>query len=155
VTARAFDRSRLRLGLVIAVICGALAFLVLQGLGNATTYYRYPDEALAEHEDLGTRRFRLQGIVVPGSIRSDGPDVVFEVERDCVSVPVRHRGVRPQLFGEGIPVVLEGGFAAAAGEAAPRYDSDRIIVRHTEEYRTEESQEAEATERERCDRSTS
>ena len=39
-----------------------------------------------------------------------------------------------------------------ASTTSPTFNSDRIIVRHTEEYRTEESQKAEATEQERCDR---
>jgi cytochrome c-type biogenesis protein CcmE len=142
-----FDRSRLRLGIVIAVICGALAFLVLQGLGNATSFYRNADEAMAKRTELGTKRFRLQGIVSPGSIKDDGNDVTFEVEYNCVSVPVHHSGTRPtSLFKNGIPVVLEGHFNGKTGP----FVSDRIIIRHTEEYRTKESQKAEATEKERC-----
>lgn len=147
--ARTFERSRLRLGLVIAAICGAIAFLLVQGLGNATTFYRNADEAVEARDDLGTKRFRLQGVVAPGSIERNGPDVNFLVEYDCVTVPVEHRGPRPPLFKEGIPVVLEGAYASAASDT---FASDRIIVRHTEEYRTDESQAAEATEQERCAR---
>jgi cytochrome c-type biogenesis protein CcmE len=141
------DRSRLRLGIVIAVVCGALAFLVLQGLDNATSFYRNADEVVAARADLGTKRFRLQGIVKPGSIKDDGDDVAFVVEYHCASVPVTLNGTRPpQLFQSGIPVVLEGRFTDATGP----FKSDRIIIRHTEEYRTKESQKAEATEKERC-----
>lgn len=144
---RRFDRSRLRLGVVIAVICGALAFLVFQGLDNATQFYRDADDAVAARADLGSKRFRLQGVVRPGSITDVGPDVHFEVEYNCVVVPVEHEGTRPSLFKDGIPVVLEGAFLAGTEQT---FASDRIIVRHTEEYRTDESQRAEATEAERC-----
>lgn len=130
---RRFERSRLRLGLVLAVICGALAFLVLQGLGNATTYFYNADEALARRADLGDDRFRLQGTVVPGSVRPEGDGVAFRVEFACATVDVRHRGDPPELFADGIPVVLEGGFEGDT------YASDRILVRHTSEYRTEEA----------------
>lgn len=146
---RTFDRSRLRLGIVIAVVLGAIAFLAIQGLGNATTFYRNADEAVAKRSSLGDSRFRLQGVVTPGSIHDVGADVAFDVEYDCVTVPVVHQGPRPPLFKNGIPVVLEGAFAEGT---AKTFDSDRIIVRHTEEYRTEESEMAAATERERCDR---
>jgi cytochrome c-type biogenesis protein CcmE len=139
--------SRLRLGVVIAVVCGAIAFLVVQGLGSATTFYRNADEAVAKKDGLGTKRFRLQGIVVPGSIKDVGADVDFVVEYQCVRVPVHHEGPRPELFRKGIPVVLEGAFASKTSDT---FDSDRIIVRHTEEYRTKASQKAEATEKERC-----
>lgn len=133
--ARSFDRSRLRLGILIAVVCGGLAFLVLQGLGNATTYFRNADEALAQRSELGERRFRLQGTVVPGSVSAAGDDVAFRVEYHCQSVAVRHQGDPPELFADGIPVVLEGAFAAGTDT----YASDRIFVRHTSEYRTEEA----------------
>jgi cytochrome c-type biogenesis protein CcmE len=43
--------------------------------------------------------------------------------------------------------VLEGAFTSKTSRV---FDSDRILVRHTEEYRTKESQKAEATENERC-----
>ena len=132
---RRFDRSRLRLGIVIAVVCGALAFLVLQGLGDATTYFRNADEALAQRGELAQRRFRLQGTVVPGSVRTVGDEVGFRVEYHCQDVAVRHQGDPPELFADGIPVVLEGAFVAGTDTFA----SDRIFVRHTSEYRTEES----------------
>lgn len=147
-TGRRFDRSRLRLGIVIAVICGAIAFLVVQGLTGATQFYRDADDAVAARESLGSKRFRLQGVVRPDSIENVGADVHFEVEYNCVVVPVEHTGPRPPtLFQQGIPVVVEGAFLEGTDKT---FHSDRIIVRHTEEYRTDESQRAEATEAERC-----
>jgi cytochrome c-type biogenesis protein CcmE len=129
-----FDRRRLRLGLVIGVIAGALAFLLLQGLDNATLYFRNADEAVAMRDELGDRRFRLQGTVLAGSVTRLGDDgLEFRVTYDGVEVPVRHRGEQPALFRPGIPVVLEGHFP----EGGDVYESDRIMVRHTSEYREE------------------
>jgi cytochrome c-type biogenesis protein CcmE len=146
VTARTIDRSRLRLGVVIAVVCGAIAFLVLQGLGNATSFYRNADEVVAKRADLGTKHFRLQGIVKPGTIKDAGNDVTFDVEYHCASVPVHLTGTRPPLFKDGIPVVLVGHFDDATGP----FQSDQILIRHTAEYRTKASQQAEATQKEQC-----
>lgn len=142
---RTFQRSRLRLGLVIAVVAGAIAFLLLQGLGSATTYFRNADEAVADRSALGTDRFRLQGTVVEGSRRQVGETVEFTVAYDCAFVPVVHRGDPPELFKEGIPVVLEGAFATTGP-----YESDRILVRHTSEYRTEESDRLALAAAEQC-----
>jgi len=144
---RTFQRSRLRLGLVIAVVAGAIAFLLLQGLGSATTYFRNADEAVADRSALGTDRFRLQGTVVEGSRRQVGETVEFTVAYDCAFVPVVHRGDPPELFKEGIPVVLEGAFATTG--PGP-YESDRILVRHTSEYRTEESDRLALAAAEQC-----
>ena len=140
---RAFQRNRLRLGLVIAAIAGLVAFVLLQGLGSATTYFRNADEAVADRASLGTDRFRLQGTVVEGSRRQVDDTVEFAVSYECAVVPVVHRGDPPELFKEGIPVVLEGAFSQT-GDA---YQSDRIFVRHTEEYSTER---LEAAERDGC-----
>ena len=134
-----FDRSRLRLGIVIALVCGALAFLAVKGLGDATTYFRNADEAMDQPEG---RRFRLQGTVVPGSVEDSADDVDFAVEYGCVRVDVHHDGAEPELFKEGIPVVLEGEW----GEGKQVYEADRIIVRHTEEYTQEERDRLEQAE---------
>lgn len=128
-----FDRRRLRLGLVIGVIAGALAFLLLQGLDNATLYFRNADEAVARRDELGDRRFRLQGTVLDGSVTRLGDEIEFRITHDGVEVPVHHRGEQPALFRPGIPVVLEGNFP----DGAEVYESDRIMVRHTSEYREE------------------
>ncbi len=104
------QRSRLRLGIVIALVCGAIAFLLVQGLGNATTYFRNADEALADREDLGTSRFRLQGTVVDVA-RSEGGTTVFDVEYDCARVAVA--GPRPAHDPHGVgPEAADGGGVA-------------------------------------------
>jgi cytochrome c-type biogenesis protein CcmE len=147
VTDATADRSRrLRLGLALALVAGAAAFLVVKGLGDATTYFRNADEAVEARDELGTKRFRLQGTVVRDSVRERGDVVEFDVEFHCERVHVRHEGDPPELFKPGIPVVLEGAFA----EGSDTYESDRILVRHTSEYRVEESDRLELAEAEAC-----
>ena len=62
--ARSAARVTRRLWLAAVVVLGALGFLVYQGLGNATLYFRTADEAVAQRETLGDRRFRIEGDVV-------------------------------------------------------------------------------------------
>lgn len=120
--------SRGRLWIAGAVVLAALGFLVAQGLGNATLYFRTADEAVAQRAELGDRRFRIEGDVVAGSVQQVGNDVSFVLTSKNVEVPVRHKGDPPELFRPGIPVVLEGRFQ---GE---HFSSDRIMVRHSETY---------------------
>ena len=88
-------------------------------------------------------RFRLEGIVVAGSVDEGDGEVDFAISANCVTVPVHHTGSEPELFQEGIPVVLEGEWGA--GKAV--YESDRIVIRHTEEYTDDPDRErAEADE---------
>lgn len=118
---------------VIAVVLVVLGALVYKGLSDATTYFRNADEAVAERDDLGTRRFRLQGTVV-GDPERTGDRVTFAVAHNGVSVDVRHVGDPPELFRPGIPVVLEGRWA----EGEDVFDSDRILVKHDETYESQE-----------------
>jgi len=117
-----------RLWLAGAVVIGALGFLVYQGLGNATLYFRTADEAVAERQQLGDRRFRIEGDVVAGTVAQTGQDVSFRIISKGVEVPVTHRGDPPELFQPGIPVVLEGRFQGQG------FSSDRILVKHSETY---------------------
>lgn len=117
-----------RLWLAAVVVLGALGFLVYQGLGNATLYFRTADEAVAQRAELGDRRFRIEGDVVAGSVAQVGQDVTFRIASNGVEVPIVHRGDPPELFQPGIPVVLEGRFQ---GEL---FASDRILVKHSETY---------------------
>jgi cytochrome c-type biogenesis protein CcmE len=128
---------RVRTWAVVAVIVGVLGFVLAKGLGTATLYFREVDRALAERSELGTRRFRIEGVVLDGTIKKStqaGKTVVtFTIQQNGADVNVEHRGDPPELFQPNIPVVLEGAFASATG--APLYRSDRILVRHTNEYK--------------------
>jgi cytochrome c-type biogenesis protein CcmE len=117
-----------RLWLAGGVVVAALIFLVVQGLGNATLYFRTADEAMAQRQSLGTKRFRIEGTVVAGTVRQTGDDVSFSIENKGVTVPVVHQGDPPELFKPGIPVVLEGRFQG------DQFASDRILVKHSETY---------------------
>ena len=125
--------TRTRLWIVGAVVIAAIGFLLWQGLGEATTYFKTADEAVRDREELGDRRFRLEGVVLAGTVQPDGNAVRFRVEENGAEVAVRHQGDPPELFREGIPVVLEGSWASRADE----FHSDRILVKHTSEYREE------------------
>jgi len=121
--------SRRRLWAGGLVILAALGFLLFKGLGNATVYFKTADEAVRDRTSLGTHRFRIEGTVVPGTKKETPDGVSFLIVSNNVSVPVTHHGGPPELFRDDIPVVLEGHWAGA------RYDSDRIMVKHTATYR--------------------
>ncbi len=117
---------------LIVVIVGLLGFVLYQGLGNATTYFYNVDEAVAKRAELGTKRVRVQGNVIDGSVVRSTEGVDFELRFGGVTIPVQHSGEPPELFGPKIPVVLEGEFTSATGD--PEFRSDRILIRHDNEY---------------------
>jgi len=123
------------LALLVAVILVG-GFVVLQALGSATTFYRNVDEAVAQRDELGVKRFRLQGTVVPGTIDRTGEGVTFEVAYNGVGLTVRHVGDPPEMFKESEAVLLEGRFDAIDGSV---FDSDLMIVKHSEVYKEKEA----------------
>ena len=67
------NRRRAVLAATVVLIAAA-AFATAQGLRNATLFFRNVDEAVEQRPELGDRRFRLQGRVVPASVDSESGD---------------------------------------------------------------------------------
>lgn len=118
---------------------GALVFVLLgigvvayQALSSASLYYYNADEAVEQRDELGDRRFQVQGLV-RDDVETTADGVTFTITFNGVDVPVSHQGDPPELFKPGIPVVLEGRWAPD-GEV---FMSDRILVKHTPQYEAE------------------
>ncbi len=123
-----------------AILVMVAGFVAIRYLPGATTFFRNADEAIAERVELGDRRFRLQGRVVPSSVAVDAGVTTFEVIHNCASVAVRHTVDPPDLFeSPWIPVVLEGRWVrgdvvTVAGRDTHFFSSDNMLVKHTNEY---------------------
>ncbi len=124
-------RPRLRLTVVFAVLAAALIFLLVEGLGSSLNYFDTVDQAFAHKAQLGTSTIRLEGVVVPGSVRRTATGADFAVSGGSRSVVVDNTGSPPGLFQAGIPVVVVGHFASAQSEM---FVSDAIMVKHSADY---------------------
>ena len=80
-------------------------------------------------------------MVLPGSLKWEPRtlDLSFTLSDGKQSVPVRHKGTPPDLFGEGRGAVVEGSWAPEG-----YFRSSHIMAKHSEEYKaphdTKESQ---------------
>lgn len=128
-------------GALVAVLLG-LGVVVYQGLTSASLYFYNADEAVAHQADLGAKRFRLQGLVVHQDAPTDD-GIEFTVAFNDVEVDVHHQGDPPELFDLGIPVVLEGAWDPSGAFFA----SDRILVKHSEQYVADNEDRIDAAER--------
>jgi len=84
--------------------------------------------AMHQKASLGTRDFRLEGVVVPGTVHDTPTGVDFTVQSNGVSAQVANTGSPPQLFQPNIPVVVVGHFNGNA------FDSNQILVKHSSSY---------------------
>ncbi len=114
----------------LVVVVAGLGFVLFEGLTNATVYFYNVDEAVAKRSELGSDRFRVQGNVIPGSVRDEGERMEFDLKFRGVQVHVVHTGDVPDLFKPSIPVVLEGHFQ----DGSTTYRSDRMLLRHDSTY---------------------
>ncbi len=123
----------------LGAIAVAIGFLVFQGLGNATEYFKTTEEAVDQQARLSNKRFRLEGTVVDGTVclPSSG-GVQFLVETNGKKLGVRHDGDPPELFRANIPVVLSGSFDKASPRLdavdGPTFRSDLVMIKHSNEY---------------------
>ena len=116
---------------ICAVAVIAIIGLAVQLSGNVV-YYRTVTEAVKIRNSEA--RFRLAGSVVPGTITETGTGVRFEVTDGKKTVTISHRGDPPQLFKPGAPVLCEGAWASATGSGVAVFNSDRIMIKHGEQY---------------------
>jgi len=131
-TRRRWSARRWAGAAVLVAVVAIGGFVVVRALDNATLFFRNADEAVAQRDDLGGSRFRLQGLVVPGSVEAYPGGVAFAVAYNGVEVPVEHTGDPVDLFDDGIPVVLEGSWSGTGAGAV--FVSDRMLVKHDENY---------------------
>ncbi len=118
---------------LVLVLVG-IGVVAYQALSSASLYFYNADEAVAKAAELDGQRIRVQGVVEDDvAPRLDGDGITFTIRFNGVELPVEHDGDPPELFKPGTPVVLEGHFAGS-DEA---FKSDRILVKHSEQYQAE------------------
>jgi cytochrome c-type biogenesis protein CcmE len=118
----------------IGVALSALGFVSMGGIGENVTYYWSPTE-LAAAANAKDATVRLGGMVVAGTMTWDRDThvVTFEVTDNKTTVKVRNQGNPPQMFREGIGVVVEGRLGADGV-----FHSDKVMVSHGSEYQAPE-----------------
>lgn len=120
---------------LIAIIAGALGYLAFAGIGENLVYYWSPAEMRAAGDQAIGATIRLGGQVKPGSIQWDASrtDLKFEVTDGKDSVQVHGSQMPPQMFREGIGVVVEGTLTPQGV-----FTSQRLMVKHSNEYKAPE-----------------
>jgi cytochrome c-type biogenesis protein CcmE len=118
-----------------AVIVAAFGYLVYGGLGENLVYFVTPTELLARGPSAYDTPMRLGGEVKPGSIDWDADRLAlrFALTDGEGEVMVNSRGAPPQMFRDGMGVVVEGRF----GESGV-FESTNLMVKHSNEYRAPE-----------------
>jgi len=125
------DAMKRRLfGLVALLVAGgALGWVSMSDMGDDLVYYWSPTE-LMDSPQAASALVRLGGQVVPGTVDwdKDAATVRFDVTDGQTTVHVFSDGNPPQMFRDGIGVVVEG---RLEGDT---FRTDRVMVKHSNEY---------------------
>ena len=116
--------------IAIAAVLGAV-LLAMSALKEQAAYFYAPAD-VARQGPPQDRNVRIGGMVRKGSIRraADGVTIHFLVGDDSPHViPVRFKGIVPDLFREDSGVVAEGRF-----QAGGLFVADEILAKHDENY---------------------
>jgi cytochrome c-type biogenesis protein CcmE len=122
-----------RLFLLIALAVAAIGFAVIAGSGISRNlvYYWSPTDLIHAGDKAYGATIRLGGQVAPGTVQmGNGSALDFDVTDRKTTVHVKSNGVPPQMFREGIGVVVEGTMMRPG-----YFQSDRLMVSHNNEYR--------------------
>jgi cytochrome c-type biogenesis protein CcmE len=125
----------------LGVATTGLFAVAFSGIGENLVYYWSPDELLDKSEQAYGPTIRLGGVVRPGSIAWDAErtHLAFAVAQDHTLesryVNVQSNSVPPQMFRDGIGIVVEGTF-----DRAQVFTASRVMVNHSNEYRAPEDE---------------
>jgi cytochrome c-type biogenesis protein CcmE len=113
-----------------AVILAALAYMIYAGVTQSAVYFVTPSEIQAA--PVAGKSYRLGGLVTRGSVKWEPRtlDLSFTLTDGKASVPVRHKGTAPDLFGEGRGAVVEGSWSPEG-----YFKATLILAKHSEEYK--------------------
>ncbi|MES2179092.1 MAG: cytochrome c maturation protein CcmE [Gemmatimonadota bacterium] len=116
----------------IAVIVLAFGYLIYGGLDQNVVYFLTPKELLAKGVEGVDVPVRLGGQVKPGTVKWDDASLAlsFTVTDGSGDIPVHSRGAPPQMFRDGMGVVVEGRYHRDGV-----FNSTNLIVKHSNEYR--------------------
>ena len=127
-------RRNRKLGIIggLAVILGGFGYLLYGGIGQNLVYFLTPQELLAKGTKAYDVPLRLGGQVVPGSVQWNAAslDLRFKVTDGVQTIDVQSKGAPPQMFRDGIGVVVEGRY-----DHAGMFHSNNLMVKHSNEYR--------------------
>jgi len=125
-------KTRIFMIAAVAVALTGFAIIAASGINKNLVYYWAPKDLSAAGDKAYGATIRLGGMVAPGSVKRGGGSALdFDVTDYKQSVHVKAAGLPPQMFREGIGVVVEGTMTRNG-----YFKGERLMVSHNNEYRT-------------------
>lgn len=123
-------QQRLMLAVVAMLALAGAGVIAAASLKDSATYFYTPADLAADPPAAG-RTIRLGGLVKEGTVHreADGLTLAFTVTDLRSEVPVRYKGIVPDLFRERQGVIATGHF-----DGEGRFVAGQLLARHDENY---------------------
>jgi len=113
--------KKLKIGVVALLFFLGTAYLIFTGLKRTWVYYYTIDEFFEKKPLVDGKVIRIQGKVVPGTIKKIGNIIEFEIGNSERIMKVLYKGQAPDmLFQPEVQVVVEGQY----------YSSENLFKAH-------------------------
>src|SRR4029078_1994768 len=116
----------------VVIIVGAFAYLLYGGVDQNVVEFLTPKELLAKGTKAVDVPVRLGGQVKPGWVvwNDTTLSLRFTITDGTSEVAVASKGAPPQMFRDGMGVVVEGRYRADG-----TFNCTNLMVKHSNEYR--------------------
>ena len=130
--------KRLLLIAIGLVILGLVAALVLNAFRSNLVFFFSPTQ-VAAGEAPKSKTFRIGGLVKEASLKreADGVTIAFVITDTAHDMPVRYKGILPDLFKEGKGAVVQG----RVGDDGV-FTASEVLAKHDENYMPPEAAKA-------------
>ena len=131
-------QRRIALVASLLVAGAALAFVSFGNIGENLVYYWNPTQLVEAGDKSIGATIRLGGVVKGGTVdwQPDDEALAFVVSDGTEEVSVECSGAPPQMFRDGIGVIVEGRL-----DEEGTFQTGRVLVKHSNEYRVPEEHE--------------
>ncbi len=127
-------RTRMWIIIISLLVGGGALGLILYGMGDGLYFFISPTEAKLKHNS--NQKFRIGGLVAPGSLKNDNAVVYFDLTDNNETITIKYNGILPDLFREGQGIVAMGGIKDGV------FIASEVLAKHDEKYMPPEAVDA-------------
>lgn len=128
-------RSKTKVYAAVALILGAIVYLVYGNFQDTMVYYYTPKELNEKKDSLADKSLRVGGLVKVKTLKKaqGNLDSTFVITDGAYDVHVKYHGLLPDLFKEGKGAIVEGKMGNDN-----IFIANNVMVKHSEEYKPKE-----------------
>lgn len=128
-------KPKAKVYVAVALILGAIVYLVYGNFQDTMVYYYTPKELNEKMGSLPDKSLRVGGLVKVKTLQKEHGklDSAFVITDGAYDVSVKYHGLLPDLFKEGKGAIVEG--KMGSGNI---FVANNVMVKHSEEYKPKE-----------------